>query len=109
MLLRPHILSMASTKQRNWKAIELVPLAFSGSFHMSSFGSLRRGEGYKHTHTHTQTYTRSTHTRTHACTRTHTHTHTHKTNTHIYTKFMDKSNFKKPGLCQAGSGVDLDF
>ena len=122
MLLRPfpYILSMASAKQRNWKAIEIVSLAFSGAFHMSSFGSLRRGERYTHarTYAHTHTHTYNTHTH-HTCTHTHsthtyahkththirtqnTHTYAHKTHTHIYTEFMDKSNFKKPGLCQAG-------
>ena len=34
-----------------------------------------------------------THARTHA--RTHTHTHTH---THTYANFMNKSNFKEPGI-----------
>ena len=123
MLLRPfpYILSMASAKQRNWKAIEIVSLAFSGAFHMSSFGSLRRGERYTHartharTHAHTYTHTNTTHT-THAhihtahnirTQNTHTyahktHTHTHTKHTHTYTEFKDKSNFKKPGLCQAG-------
>ena len=111
---------MASAKQRNWKAIELVLLAFSGPFHMSSFGSLRRGEGCTYTHTHTYIHTHPcthihTHSHTHIHTHTHTHTahtqHTHSTHTHthtkhthivIYTEYMDKSNFKKPGLCQAG-------
>ena len=47
---------------------------------------------YTHTYTHIHIHTQHTHIRTQ-------NTHTH---THIYTEFMDKSNLKKPGLCQAG-------
>ena len=89
MLLRPfpYILSMASAKQRNWKAIEIVSLAFSGAFHMSSFGSLRRGERYTHARTHARahiyTHKHNTH---HTCTHTHSTQHTHTKHTHIRTQ-----------------------
>ena len=52
------------------------------------------------THIHIYTYT---HTYTHIHIHTqHTHIRTQNTHTHIYTEFMDKSNLKKPGLCQVG-------
>ena len=68
---------------------------------------------YTHTHTHARTHThtrththRHTHRHTHAHTHAHTHTHTHtRTHTHTHAQtsipnFLDKGNFKKPGMCQ---------
>ena len=57
---------------------------------------------YTHTDTETQTYTHRDrhihkHTRVHTRTYTHAHIHTHA-NTHMI-NFLDKYNFKEPGVC----------
>ena len=110
MLLRPfpYIVSMASAKQRNWKAIEHVCWPFQVYFTWVVLVVLGEGRGVHTQHTHTSMHTHThihihTHIHTHTHTHTaHTHTHTKHTHTHIYTEFMDKSNLKKPGLCQVG-------